>query len=286
MSALIKADAEGWRKIQVFSDLHLGHIGSSISGAQELAPAISDASHIVFNGDTVEARSAANKPMVDSYLAGLHSLADAQRKILLLTGNHDPEISANHGLTAANGQVLIMHGDAVFPALSPWSNEAQALKQSHCNALAAAEQNAPLPLADRLALSRRVAMEAPIMDWAVGNKRSPMKLILRQLMNPLRLVRILKCWQQAATVTASFLAKYAPQAQYAIVGHTHWQGVWRVNGRVIINLGGFLPAAGRRTALITSEEIQIFSLVKVGSEFHLGKQVATLPLVPNDLADS
>ncbi len=279
MPAVVDADEHGWRTIQVFSDLHLGHAGTKLESARQLAGALIDSGVVVFNGDTLETRYRDIEEKLKRQHQELQRLANPHRQLCLLTGNHDPDISDQHALSAFNAKVLVMHGDAVFPALSPWGENAAAMRRLHCSAIAEAEQSAPLHLAERLALSREISSHAPIKHWVSTATHSRAKwLLLRRLIQPWHTLSILKCWLDAPRLTDNFLTKYSPPTQIAIVGHTHFPGSWRVGTRRIINLGGFLPGAGQWTAIITDSELSVYKLKQADGHFIREKLLVKLPI--------
>ena len=48
-------------------------------------------------------------------------------------------------------------------------------------------------------------------------------------------------WTQQADVAADFAARYFPKAQIVVKGHFHRTGIWYRQGKLVVNLGAFLP---------------------------------------------
>ena len=59
------------------------------------------------------------------------------------------------------------------------------------------------------------------------------------LLRPWAIVQVLHYWQIFPKLVSSFIEEHAPQARFAIIGHTHRPGIWTINDRVLINTGAF-----------------------------------------------
>ena len=263
----------------VLGDLHLGHVSTRLASAAALAEVVEPAERIVFNGDSIEERHERRRAEAAAHRSALESLARAAgARALFLTGNHDPEISSRHCLRLAGGRVLVMHGDAVFPAISPWGDSAAEVAAAHREALARRERHGPLALDDRLQLARGISLGMPVPEWTALPRRGTLATILRRIAKPRKVHQIIKCWLEAPGRTAGFIARYAPQTRIVIVGHTHRAGIWRRDGLTIVNLGGFLPGGGCRRAEITSEGVRVRALSERAGRFQLAAPLAELPL--------
>ena len=57
---------------------------------------------------------------------------------------------------------------------------------------------------------------------------------------PRRAWEILNAWLSHPGATAAFARRYFPRAEVIVAGHFHWPGLWRRDGRVVINTGAFV----------------------------------------------
>jgi hypothetical protein len=74
------------------------------------------------------------------------------------------------------------------------------------------------------------------------------------LVRPWALAKVLIYWSQFPGVAARFLAQHAPEARFAILGHTHHAGTWEIDGRWIINTGSF-GFPGRPRGVVIEEQL-------------------------------
>ena len=111
--------------VLILSDLHLGHKASVLDDVAALEPLLSGAGTLVLNGDTWQELA---REFRDEGLRLWNELkALCQRleiDIISLPGNHDPGNRDQDYLALADGKIIIMHGDTVFPEVAPWSRMA------------------------------------------------------------------------------------------------------------------------------------------------------------------
>lgn len=254
--------------VHVLSDLHLGHVGSRIAHPDQLAPLFAGAARVVFAGDSVELRHAAflgrARELIEVLAAAVRA---AGARPVFLTGNHDPAISTDHALELQDGRILLMHGDAVFPAISPWAVGASAMARRHVQAVRDAARAGHVDLRRRLTIARNLSLDLPENDWVVRQRQRPLLPILRRVARPWKLLTILGCWLRAPRLTADFCALFAPKARLVLVGHTHRAGVRTLRGITVVNLGGYLPGSTPWMARITAHHTALHRVHLENSRF-------------------
>ncbi|MFM2171013.1 MAG: hypothetical protein RI957_1242, partial [Verrucomicrobiota bacterium] len=105
--------------VLILSDLHLGHKASVLDDVAALEPLLAGAGTLVLNGDTWQQLAR------DFYDDGLRLWGELQAlcerlgiDIISLPGNHDPDQRDRDHLSLADGKIIVMHGDAVFPEVA------------------------------------------------------------------------------------------------------------------------------------------------------------------------
>ena len=131
--------------IRIISDLHLGHRGSLLHSVEQIGPLLKDTPTLIFNGDTLETQSKEDKHSALSTLTEIKKLCNSNQVTPhFISGNHDPDISDLHHITLRNEEILITHGDVLFPDIVPWSPYAPKLSHlyhSYLQELTAEEQD-------------------------------------------------------------------------------------------------------------------------------------------------
>jgi len=224
--------------VRIVSDLHLAHRVSRIARVSALRPLLAGAGTVVFNGDTwqelaptVVARSA---EMLDE----LRSLcAEEGCQALFLPGNHDPGWAGPGWLELAGGRIVVTHGDALCFDGSPWKREVltgrrRVLELWRQHPAAATDAVA------RLRLAREMARALPSQEEPYG--RRLWQQVWDAAYPPLRALRILQAWWGQSAAGMAFCQRYFPRAEVLIIGHFHWHGCWRKDGRMVINTGSFV----------------------------------------------
>jgi hypothetical protein len=64
---------------------------------------------------------------------------------------------------------------------------------------------------------------------------------------------------------------FRPQAHVVLIGHTHYPGVWRRSGRLIVNTGSFLNYMGAQAAIIENDRLEVRLVNQRNGNFALGK---------------
>jgi predicted phosphodiesterase len=200
--------------------------------------------------------------------------------VTFLTGNHDPDLSAQHELEFAGGRVFVTHGDVLFDNIVPWSRDAAVIRTKIVAALAALPGDSSSRLEGRLSAFRSVAGSISQLHQSETNPlRYAVRLAGDTVWPPHRALSILRAWREAPGRAATLARKHRPRAGFIVIGHTHKPGVWRTpSGVIVVNTGSFCRPFGAMAAEITGDGIRIRRLESRGGDFHPGPSVAEFSL--------
>jgi len=232
-------------------------------------------------------RHATDRPVGRKFAAELARICHQQgKKAFFVNGNHDPTVSNINHLDLHQGAVLVTHGDILFLGLAPWSRVAKHYRTKHRQIL---DNLGPEDFTDfekRLRAAKRTTIELQMIEPALTSERLPgLRLFIRQFWPPFRPLMIVKAWWETPGLAANLGRVFRPQARFIFVGHTHFPGAWKVDPRIVINTGGFVPPFRACVAIIDSNKIELRQVVSYKREFVLGKRIAGYaidPLRPTD----
>jgi len=271
----------GAQLIRIVSDVHYGDHSCRVRSLSQLRPLLEGASAFVFNGDTLDTRPSGDEGRTERLRREvLEFSASAGIPVTLLTGNHDPDLTANSSLELAGGEVLVTHGDILFDAIVPWSKDAPVIRKRIAAALANVPQDGPGALEGRLAAFRSVAASVHQLHQSEKNPlRYVAKLATDTVWPPHRVVSILKAWKQAPGKAAALAQRHRPKARFIITGHTHRPGVWTMpSGVVVINTGSFSRPFGTMAAEVSETKVRVRRIERRAGGFHPGRYIAEFPL--------
>ncbi len=246
------------RPILIISDMHLGRTGM-VATADELAPLIESVEILVVNGDTAELH-------IDEWAAAarreLEALRDRCRRagtrLVLLSGNHDPSLSPHRHLMLAGDSVFVTHGDAVDPAVAPWSDSARIIldRRREVEASQTPEER------NSLAGVFRACREASEAEWEVHGDLGKPTTIFDTLLKPRRLAAITRYWVRNPRRMNGFADRFAPKSRVVLVGHSHRAGIRRIGSRDVINTGTFGIPGPALGVLIDERGLHVHRIVK------------------------
>ena len=267
----------------IISDLHLGHRASQIRDPEELTPILREARSVIFNGDTVEMRTAVDRP-VGRHMAAViarlcHSIGC---RATFINGNHDPAVSKIDHLDLMDGRILVTHGDILFLGVAPWSRQALAYRRIHLRALANLGPDALMNFEKQLLAAKRTSIKLQMMERPVTKRSKAAKLsvLLAQFWPPHRPFMILRAWLQTPTLAARLCNLFRPNARYVLVGHTHYPGFWKRGPVTVINTGSYVLHFGALAVLLDGASIEIRKVIKQKEGFALGKRIARFQETP------
>ena len=248
--------------VRILSDLHLGHPGCRITYAEQLRPLLEGAGTVILNGDTMEMRARSFRAEAERLYGELRELtATMGIRVEVLTGNHDPSITERHHTDLYGEEVLVTHGDVLFPEIAPWSvNSRKKLRRILDYDRQLKEEHGD-GFEERLARAKKVCEFTSVFEPDVKRGlRGQMRTLVSLVWPPWKWLIVLGVWMRQKRLAASFCEEYRPQAKYIIFGHTHHPGAWMVRGRVVVNTGGYVALGRALLVEIEDGELRIFSV--------------------------
>jgi len=240
----------------ILSDTHLAKPGSAT--AEGLRPLWQGIDELIINGDTAEVQVPWLRGAAVRQLDRLEQLTRQDGvKLTLISGNHDAYLTDRRSLQLANGHVLIMHGDALHPAVAPWTRSAKTLQRRSEHAIA----NAPTDdLATRLDIAQHVGHSEFLLEYVLSSLGE--STARRILARPIEVPMVLKYWRSEPALAEQFMQRYAPQAKVLIVGHSHRRGVWTRGERTIINTGAFMFPGRPQCVIHQGDTLSVYRIRK------------------------
>jgi predicted phosphodiesterase len=266
---------------RILSDIHYGDRASRVLRLAQLRPLLDGPVRLVLNGDTLDTRpgtrpdfTAALRNEVHAWIAALGVPVD------LLTGNHDPDLTALHELDLAHGEIFVTHGDIIFDNIVPWGRDAVRIGRLITAELALLAPTARHRVEDRLAVWRRVAAQIPQRHQSEPHRlKYALRFAADTVWPPLRAFRILAAWRNAPALASALTRRHRPNARFVLTGHTHRPGVWRTsNGVIVINTGSFCPPLGGSVVDVSRDRLIVRRVDVRKGEFHPGTTVAEFAL--------
>ena len=223
------------RPLVVISDLHLGR-EDMVATASQLDGLIDGASTLVVNGDTAELQLPGTSETARLELDRLQARCRTSgTRLILLAGNHDPEIVNRRHLTLADGEILITHGDAVHEALAPWSDAAKIIARRHREVI----ESKPAAQRGTLETLFEACREAALAECEIDEEPLAPTTLFGAIGKPRKVFEILGFWLTHGRRLNRFASRFEPTARIVIAGHSHRAGVQRAGARTIINTGCF-----------------------------------------------
>ncbi len=265
----------------ILSDTHLGRPYAAAVSAEALRPLWQGADRLIVNGDVAEVHHPDHWSTAARQTLHLHDLCEEDGVALtLLSGNHDPYISDVRHLYLRGRAVFLTHGDALHPAIAPWSPMAGRIRAAYEQAMANVDEDDRDQLEQRLGASQHAAAHIELQKLSHEAGRST---IPGMLLRPWAVVRVLWYWHMFPQLAARFAAKHAPQARFIVLGHTHRPGVWRINDRVIINTGSFGFPGTPRAVVLEAGRLTVWRIaLRNGAYCMSEKPLATFENLPDD----
>jgi predicted phosphodiesterase len=276
--------------LRIFSDLHLGDRGCRVRTLGQLAPLFDGADALVLNGDSLDTRpgpvhlsatalAAANADTAAQRAGLLDFLAHHAPPTTILTGNHDPDISAQHTLDLADGQIFVTHGDIFFDDIVPWSRDVSIMRKLLALEFAALTPDERRRLDLRFAAFRRVCAGVPQRHHSALNPFLYTFSVLADVAWPTRTFAVFRAWRQIPALASAFLSTHRPHARFLLMGHTHRPGIVQApGGFTIINTGSFCAPSKACAVDLTAEKLILRRIVSDGGGVRFGATLATFAL--------
>ena len=231
--------------IRIISDLHYRDSSSHLSDLHQLEPALQGVDELWVNGDLCDAGCDYAPENMESIMS---FFTDRVATVRFITGNHDPQISDVHALSAAADRVWVTHGDVFLADIVPWSTVRPLIRKRLEGLRASHPELDHENWHDRLTLHRLATQRLP-EKCLTG--RVPLQIKLRhlfqQLFPPRKPWHMLKTWLTWPHITSLAMKRWQPQAQVLITGHIHFPHIWKRENLTIVNTGAFSGPLGALT---------------------------------------
>jgi len=255
-------------KILILSDIHFCKNGSSVQSYESIRSLWVGFDTLILNGDTAETLSST---LADPSIQLTESLVDAATEdglqVILLGGNHDPDISNCDHVYLLNEKILVFHGHVAFQGVAPWSWRSPHIQQLRKDHIRSRGDGFMAQLEAVRAASSSVRMK-------VFEKNRPSYFGLLMFAIP-SMFQVLRGWVVFPSLISDWVNAYSPQSSVIITGHTHRPGIWKRGNKTIINTGCFglrgFPARPK-AVVVEGQQISLFTLQKRGGAYGLGRQ--------------
>lgn len=248
-------------KTLIISDTHLGKPGRATATA--LRPIWQGVDELVINGDAAEVQVPWLRSAAARELDQLERLTQEDGvKLTLISGNHDAYLTDRRCLQLASKHILVMHGDALHPAVAPWTHTAKTLADRTRREIANATNN---DLATRLDIAQHVGHSEFLREYVISGRGD--RTIRRLLVRPIEVPLVLQYWRNEPALAEQFMKRYVPQAKVLIVGHSHRRRVWKRGERTIINTGAFTFPGRPQCVLHHGDTLSVHRIHKHKSQY-------------------
>ncbi|HWA11317.1 MAG TPA: metallophosphoesterase [Opitutaceae bacterium] len=265
---------------RIFSDIHYGDRSSRVRSITQLSPLFRGVGTVVLNGDTLDTR---HGPYPERTAAlreeATGFFASAGPKVVLMTGNHDPDLSDLHAQTLGAGKVFVTHGDVLFETIVPWGRDVPLIRRLVEEERARYAGPDADSLEGRLKIFRRACARIPQRHQVETNRWKHLLSYSADTLWPKSLWRVFWAWWVAPERAAALARMHRPAARFVLMGHTHRPGVWTTrDGRIVVNTGSFTRPLGAFAVDLTDVQLTVRRVEKRDGEFHPGRTLAEFAL--------
>jgi UDP-2,3-diacylglucosamine pyrophosphatase LpxH len=248
----------------ILSDLHLGRPDGACR-ADAFETLVADFDRVIVNGDIAELHHTAYQADAELELARFRDICHTRgTKLDLIAGNHDPFVSSVRSLSLADGAIYITHGDALHPAVAPWSPHAAVMRSAFEAALAAAPREMRSDAAHFLA-----AREAAIAEWRHMGNGAHVSTVRSMLLHPSRALSVVRYWSGYAALAAAWTDRHAPEAGTVVIGHSHRAFHRSIAGRQVVNTGSYGFPGRPHAVVIEGTTVRLHAIITRGHFFAL-----------------
>ena len=270
--------------VVIISDVHLSAMRDWRGQLEGLRGLWRRAGTVIFNGDTLNISLSGSQPTCDEAVRTIKGLCESDGvRPIMLSGNSDFRIDGPRHVFLSDGRVIVLHGDVVFPGLSPWRRDIEHLARTNDEVMREMGPSCRDTLEGLLSVAReafRRTMNDTTDRWVTPNLFKRILWWLCWSMRPRRIWAVLDAWRRMPALAADFCRRHAAGAEVIIFGHAHRRGLWRVDGRTIINTGSF-EGPGLPSMVTVSEGRVIVQLVdRRGDSCLPGRTLAEITLDP------
>lgn len=248
-------------KTLIISDTHLGKPSGTTAAA--LRPIWQGIDELVINGDAAEVQVPWLRGAAVRELDQLEQLTRQDGvKLTLISGNHDAYLTDRRCIQ--RGSILVMHGDALHPAVAPWTRIAKPLAERTQKEIASAERD---DLESRLDIAQHVGHSEFLKEYVLSNLGE--STARRILARPIEVPQVLWYWKREPKLAQAFLQRYAPQSKVLIVGHSHRRAIWQRGPHTIINTGAFMFPGKPQGVLLHGSTLAVHRIIKDHNTYRL-----------------
>jgi len=257
------------RRTVILSDTHLGRPKMSAGRVEALRPLWRGARRLILNGDIAELQHPRFQAEAGWSVLRLQELCERDGvELLMLSGNHDPFLNELRFARLANGRVFVTHGDALHPAIAPWSSEARPMRRAFVQASAEPKPESRSELEHRL-IAAQFAAQKECFRYERDHGQGALWEVLAR---PHAVFQILHYWKRVPELAHRFCERYCPDTRFFVFGHTHRHGLWRRGGRTLINTGCFGRPGKPRAVVIEDDQLELWPIVPDGSRWAFAQQ--------------
>lgn len=264
---------------RILSDIHFGDRASTVRDLAQLGPLLREPAAVIFNGDTLDTRPGPHPAITAATRRTVRDFIQRSPvPLTCLTGNHDPDLTADHARDLAEGLVFVTHGDIAFDDIVPWGRDGDFAR--HLVATERARLPSPPSLENLLGAHRRAALAIPQRHQAEPRSlRYLASFLADTVWPPARIPRILRAWSVMPAQISAVATVHRPRARFLVNGHTHRPGIWRrPDGRVVINTGSYCPPSGCQVVDVAADHLVVRRVERRCGDFHPGATVAEFAL--------
>lgn len=262
----------------VLSDLHLGRPGATAQ-SHRFADLCARFERVIVNGDVAELHHAQFREHAEYEVARLQELcARGGARLELIAGNHDPFVSAARSMSLADGAIYLTHGDALHPAIAPWSPYAAAMRRAFETALVSSAAGRD-EHEGRLAAAR----EASMAEWRALGAGAYISTIAGMAVRPHRALAVLSYWRRYPSMIHDWATRFAPRAGTVLIGHSHRSFVRETDGLRIVNTGAYTFPGRPLAVVIEGRQVRVHRIDMERRLFALSPQpIASWPIRHRD----
>lgn len=254
--------------VRILSDLHLGHRVSRIGKVEALRPLVAGAGTVIFNGDTWQELSKELRVRSREMLGELVEICREEGcEVVFLPGNHDPGWPGRGYLELAGGRIVVTHGDMLLRSGSPWKREILG-NEAKIDEVWARHPAAAEDVDKRHAVAREIALLLRTLKHARGRKL--WQRAFDAMMPPQRGMAMLKAWWNQGKNGDAFCDRYFPEAEFLVIGHFHWSGIWKAGRRRVINTGSFVSPSRAYWVELEGGEMRFGKIMEVPDSVRAG----------------
>ena len=240
----------------IISDMHLGRPGGARSAAA-FSALVSQFDRVIVNGDAAELHHVRYQRDAEHELERFRD-GCVSRGIRLdfIAGNHDPFVTDVRSISLADGAIYVTHGDAMHPAIAPWSPFSRSMRECFEATMKATPVDTPLDVA-----RFNAARAASLAEWRVMGAGAHVSTMTNIALRPHRIAAVLAYWTRYPRLAAEWGASFAPRAGTIIVGHSHRAFEKTVNGRRVANTGAYGFPGTPHAIVVEGSEVRMHRVI-------------------------